>query len=50
MSGTSLGDQWLRLHAPSARGQGSIPGQVTRAHMRQPTVLMSQIKDPTYCH
>ena len=25
--------QWLRLHAPSAGGPGSIPGQGTRACM-----------------
>ena len=27
--------QWLRLHAPNARGLGSIPGQGTRSHMPQ---------------
>ena len=26
---TSLGVQWLRLHAPNAGGQGFIPGQGT---------------------
>jgi len=31
--GTSLVVQWLRLHAPSAGGLGSIPRQGTRAHM-----------------
>ena len=30
---TSLVNQWLRLHAPSARGLGSIPGQGTGSHM-----------------
>ena len=27
--------QWLRLHAPSAGGPSSIPGQETQAHMLQ---------------
>ena len=27
--------QWLRPHAPNARGLGSIPGQGTRSHMPQ---------------
>ena len=27
--------QWLRLRAPNAGGQGSIPSQGTRAHMPQ---------------
>ncbi|TEA31390.1 hypothetical protein DBR06_SOUSAS710183, partial [Sousa chinensis] len=31
----SLVIQWLRLHAPSAGGPGSIPGQKTRSHMPQ---------------
>ena len=30
---TSLVNQWLRLHAPGARGLGSIPGQGTGSHM-----------------
>ena len=30
---TYLAVQWLRLHAYSARGVGSIPGQGTRSHM-----------------
>ena len=30
--GTSLVVQWLRLHALSAGGPGSIPGQGTRSH------------------
>jgi len=33
--GTSLMVQWLRLQAPNAGGQGSIPGQGTRSHMLQ---------------
>ena len=32
----------LRLHAPSAGGQGSIPGQGTKSHMLQLRVLMLQ--------
>jgi len=28
--GTSLGVQWLRLHASTAGGVGSIPGQGTK--------------------
>ena len=35
LPGTSLVVQWLRLHAPNAEGQGSIPGQGTRSHMPQ---------------
>ena len=31
--GTSLVVQWVRLHAPSAGGLGSIPGRGTRSHM-----------------
>ena len=34
-SGTSVVVQWLRLHAPNARGSGSVPGQGTRFHMPQ---------------
>ena len=33
--GTSLVAQCLRLHAPSAGGPGSIPGQGTRSHVPQ---------------
>ena len=33
--GTSLVVPWLTLHAPNARGPGSIPGQGTRSHMPQ---------------
>ena len=35
--GTSLVVQWIRLHAPSVGGPGSIPGQGTRSHMRAAT-------------
>ena len=35
VSGTSLVDQWLRLHIPNERDPGSIPGQGTRSHMLQ---------------
>ena len=37
--GTSLVVQWLRLHAPNARGLGSIPGQGTRSRMLQLKIL-----------
>ena len=33
--GTSLVVQWLRFHAPNARGLGTIPGQDARSHMPQ---------------
>ena len=32
---SSLGIQWLSLHAPNAGGLGSVPGQGTRSHMPQ---------------
>ena len=32
---TSLAVQWLRLHASTAGGAGSIPSQGTRSHMSQ---------------
>ena len=32
-TGTSLVVQWIRLCAPNAGGQGSIPGQGTRSQM-----------------
>ncbi|TEA39739.1 hypothetical protein DBR06_SOUSAS31510006, partial [Sousa chinensis] len=35
---------WLRLHAPSAGGPGSIPGQGTRSHMPQLRVRMPQLR------
>ena len=34
-TGTSLVVQWLRLHASSAVGQGSVPAQGTRSHRLQ---------------
>ncbi|TEA36238.1 hypothetical protein DBR06_SOUSAS18910005, partial [Sousa chinensis] len=33
----SLVAQWLRLHAPNARGPGSTPAQGTRSHMHATT-------------
>ena len=33
--GTSVVVQWLRLCAPNAAGQGSIPGQGVRSHLPQ---------------
>ena len=42
--GASLVVHWLRLHAPSARDPGSIPGQGTRFHILQLRVLMLQLK------
>ena len=38
--------QWLRLHAPITGGQGSIPGQGTKSHMRQLRVRILQLKIP----
>ena len=35
MGETSLVVQWLRLYAPNAGGQGSIPGQESRSCMPQ---------------
>ena len=37
---SSLVVQWLRLHVPSARDPGSIPGHGTRSHMLQLRVCM----------
>ena len=34
--------QWLRLHAPNARGLGVIPGQ--KSHMLQLRVCMPQLR------
>ena len=34
---TSLVAQWLRLHAPNAKGPGSIAGPGTRSHMHAAT-------------
>ena len=44
---TSLVVQWLRLHAPNAGGQGSIPNQRTRSHTLQLNTLHDSTKDPT---
>ena len=41
---TSLVVQWLRIHAPKARGPVSIPGQGTRSLMPQRSVHMPQLK------
>ena len=41
--------QWLRLHAPNARGLGLIPGRGTRAHMLQQKNQHAATKDPA-CH
>ena len=38
--------QWLRLQAPNAEGQGSIPGWGTRSHMPQLRVRVLQLKIP----
>ena len=43
-SETSLVVQWLRRHAPSAGGLGSIPGQGGRSHTPQLRVCMPQLK------
>ena len=43
--GTSLVVQRLRLHAPNAEGQGSIPGQETRSHTSRLRACMLQLKD-----
>ena len=37
--------QWLRLHAPDAEGQGSIPGQGTRYPNATSKTWLSQILD-----
>ena len=44
--GTSLVVQWLRLHAPDARGSGLIPGQGTRPHMPQRKISHVATKTP----
>ena len=41
--GTSLGGQWLRLHAPGTGSLGSFPSQGTRSHtpkLRAPTLQL----------
>ncbi|TEA31331.1 hypothetical protein DBR06_SOUSAS710105, partial [Sousa chinensis] len=40
----SLVGQWLKFHAPSVGGPGSIPGKGTRSHMQQLRVHMPQLK------
>ena len=40
---TSLAIQWLRLHAPSEGGPGSIPGQGIRSDVPQRRVQMPQL-------
>ena len=37
LGGTSLVEQWIRLHAPNAEGLALIPGQGTRYHMHAAT-------------
>ena len=44
--GTSLVVQWLRLWAPNAEGQGSIPSWGTRCLWTQLRVRMPQLKMP----
>ena len=48
---TSLVFQWLGLHAPTAEGMGSIPGQGTRSHMLNLRVYKPQLKKiEDLCH
>ena len=47
-SGTSLVVQWIGLRAPKAGSPGLIPGRGTRSHTLQLSVLMRQLKDPTW--
>ena len=47
---TSLVVQWLRLHAPSAGIQSSIPAQETRSHEPQLRVCMLHLKELSCCH
>ena len=42
--GTSLVIQWLRLHAPSVGGPGSILGQGTRSHVPQLKIMPTATK------
>ena len=42
--GTSLVVQWLGLQAVNAGRLGSIPGQGTRSHMKQPRVHLPQLR------
>ena len=50
MRGTSLEVQWIRLRAPNAGGQGSIPGQETRSHMHVPTKSSHATTKEPACH
>ena len=43
-SETSLVVQWVRLHAPNARGPGLIPGLGTRSRMHAASI------DPACCN
>ena len=40
--------QWLRRHAPSAGGLGSIPGQITRFHVHTKS-SHATATDPARC-
>ena len=40
--GTSLEVQWLRIHASTAVGMGSIPGQGTKIHMLHSVTKISK--------
>ena len=48
--GTSLVVQWLRLHAPTAGGPGSIPDQGTRSRTPQLKIPHTATKDPARCN
>ena len=40
-------NQWLRFHAPSAGGPGSVPGQGTRSHMPQRKLKIPRVSTKT---
>ena len=44
MPRTSLGVQWLRLHAFNAGDRGSIPGEEEKFHMSQSGAKIKKIK------
>ena len=46
--GTSLVVQWLRRHASSAGGLGSIPGQGSGSHMLQLKIPYAPTKNPVF--
>ncbi|TEA40949.1 hypothetical protein DBR06_SOUSAS20710003, partial [Sousa chinensis] len=46
----SLVAQWIRLHAPSAGGEGSTPGQGTRSHMHAATKSSHATTKEPSCH